>query len=57
MGALTADDTVFMTEVLAQPLKQEFVSCDQVLLRPDASFGQSLHKEEAASVSHDSVRS
>lgn len=55
VGALTADDTVFMTEVLTHPLKQEFVSCDQVLLHPDAPFGQSLPKDEAASASHDSV--
>lgn len=55
MGALTADDTVFVTEVLTQPLKQEFVSCDRVLLRPDSPFGQSLPKDEAASASHDSV--
>lgn len=55
MGALTADDTAFVTEVLTQPLKQEFVSCDQVLLHPDAPFGQSLPKDEAASASHDSV--
>lgn len=55
MGALTADDTVFVTEVHTQPLKQEFVSWDQVLLHPDAPFGQSLPKEEAASASRDSV--